>query len=240
MAKLRRAPTQAFAFARLAPTGRSVIRKRLTYLSPVKMLALQLALQAADARGTQGSIVEFGVALGGSAIALTRESPDRDFHGFDLFGMIPPPDTKKDGQRAVDRYQVIAQGESAGIRGDDYYGYMPDLLGVVHDSFARFGVPVDGQRRHLHKGLFEESWPAVASSVKSVAVAHIDCDWHAPVAYCLKHIAPLIAPNGFVILDDYFDYEGCRSATDEFLELPPEFEVWHRGENLSLRRVAAS
>ncbi len=214
-----------------------MIRERLTYLSPVKMLALERAVQTADAREVPGAIVEFGVALGGSAIALTHAGTEREFHGFDLFGTIPPPDGDKDGKRALERYDVIASGESKGIRGDDYYGYVPDLLGRVGESMARHGKPVNGTTVVLHAGLFEDSWPTAAPKITSIAVAHIDCDWFSSVAYCLQEVAMRMSPGGVIVLDDYFDYEGCQKATDQFLASHPEFAVHHRGESLIAQRA---
>jgi O-methyltransferase len=128
-------------------------------------------------------------------------------------------------------------GASTGLGGDEYYGYVPDLLGRVSETFERYGVPVDGDRVQLHQGLFEETWPRVADEVGTIAFAHIDCDWYDPVRYCLGVVAPRLATDGIIMLDDYFDYGGCRTAVHEFLEIETGFEFRHRGGNASLRRV---
>jgi hypothetical protein len=45
-----------------------------------------------------GNFLEFGIALGGSAICLASEIGDgRRFLGFDVFGTIPPP-SERDGE----------------------------------------------------------------------------------------------------------------------------------------------
>lgn len=237
--RIGRMPAEAVAFAQLPTIARTVIRERLTYLSPVKMLELQRAVREVDAGTVPGDVVEFGVALGGSSIALSHTASTRTFHGFDLFGLIPPPSSEKDGERAAERYEVIASGRSTGIRGDQYYGYVPDLQATVQASFARHGLPVDGERISLHAGLFDEGWPRVAPSVEAIALAHVDCDWYDPVRYCLNAIAPLVSPRGIVVLDDYMDYDGCRAATDEFLAAHPEFTVRHRRGNVSLVKTGA-
>ncbi|WP_084078203.1 TylF/MycF/NovP-related O-methyltransferase [Demequina sp. NBRC 110057] len=229
-------PSQAWAFARMPAIARTVVRERLTYLSPVKLRRLHEALDEADARGVPGAIVEFGIALGGSATALASRRGGRHFHGFDVFGQIPAPNEAKDGERAVRRYEVIAAGKSEGIRGDAYYGYMTDLQRRVTDTMRAHGVDVDGDTVALHRGLFDESWPTVQERIPTIALAHIDCDWHDPVAFCLDAIAERVSPGGIVVLDDYLDYEGCRTAVDEFLAAHPEFECRHLEGNLSLRR----
>ena len=38
----------------------------------------------------------------------------------------------------------------------------------------------------LHKGLFEDTWPMVATKIHQIALAHVDCDWYDPVKYCLE------------------------------------------------------
>ena len=88
----------------------------------------------------------------------------------------------------------------------------------------------------LHKGLFEDTWPAVATKIHQIALAHVDCDWYDPVKYCLDAIAEKIAPRGYVILDDYNFYAGCRTATDEFVRLRNDFQVARDFGHLVIRR----
>jgi O-methyltransferase len=92
---------------------------------------------------------------------------------------------------------------------------------------------VDGRRVRLVKGLFEETWPQ--HPVERVALAHLDCDWYDPVRFCLNAVADRVAPGGVIVLDDYNDYGGCRTATDEFLAQRPDYRR-DDGENLILRR----
>jgi asparagine synthase (glutamine-hydrolysing) len=66
-------------------------------------------------------------------------------------------------------------------------------------------------------------------------LAHIDCDWYDPVSYCLRSIAPKISVGGIVLIDDFYDYGGCRTAVDEFLAEHPEFG-FEDGANPILRR----
>ena len=64
----------------------------------------------------------------------------RTFHGFDLFGTIPPP-SERDPAEAHERYARIREGQARGLgRGDEYYGYVDDLLARVEREFARHGV----------------------------------------------------------------------------------------------------
>jgi O-methyltransferase len=219
----------------ISAMARTVKRERLTYLSNRKLRRLEKILGTLASEGVQGSYLEFGVAMGGSAILIAAAARDarQPFVGFDVFGMIPPPESEKDDERSKKRYETIAAGKSKGINGDEYYGYRKDLYGDVVREFSGHGIEVDGTSVSLVKGLFEDTWPT--RGIGAVAFAHIDCDWYDPVKFCVKETAALLAPAGIILLDDYRDYGGCRVATDEFLGGHPEFEL-EDGANAILRR----
>jgi O-methyltransferase len=211
---------------------RKVLKENLTYLTPTKLRRVHRALR--ETKEVEGDIVEFGVALGGSGVIFAQnKGSSRRFLGFDVFKMIPPPTSEKDGSNSKDRYQIIRSGASKGIRGEKYYGYRDNLFLEVKDTFNRHGVPVDGQTIVLYQGLFEETWPT--ASVPRVALAHIDCDWYDPARYCLHAIADKMSEGGIVIIDDYNDWGGCRTAVDEFVAERNDF-VLEKGSNPFLRR----
>ena len=57
---------------------------------------------------------------------------------------------------------------------------------------------------------------------------HVDCDFYEPVVLTLETWYPKLSPGGFVQIDDYDAFSGCRQATDEFLADHPEtrLETW--------------
>jgi O-methyltransferase len=194
--------------------SRDVRANNLTYLSYRSLRHIERCLRHVRRHNIPGVCLEAGVALGGSAVVIAKLMPqDREFHGYDVFGMIPPP-TEKDGMKAQQRYKAIAAGESEGIRGEAYYGYRDGLYDQVVSTFADYGLTVDGRRISLHRGLFEN---ILDLSEKRVAFAHLDCDWYEPVKLCLERIYPVLSRGGFVISDDYHNYEGATRAVEEFL-----------------------
>jgi len=210
----------------LSPVSREVRARRLTYLSPHRLRTLERCAAEVNTRGVDGDFVEAGVALGGSAVVLAATmGDDRRLHAYDVFATIPPPGAN-DPPEAHERYATIAAGASDGIGGEPYYGYRPDLREHVARTFAAFDMPV-GDRIRLHQGLFEDTLHPDAP----VALAHVDSDWHDPVATCLRRLAPHLSHGGFIVLDDYDDYGGCRDATDAFL-------AEHRG--FALARLGSS
>jgi asparagine synthase (glutamine-hydrolysing) len=153
---------------------------------------------------------------------------DREFHGYDVFGEFPPPGPD-DPPEAHEQYQVIVSGEAKGPGGEAFSSDTPDIYERVTDSFAHYGVPV-GDRIHLHKGLVEDTfkpeWP--------IALAHIDTDWYQPVKVCLERIAQHVQPGARVVLDDYYDFGGCKKATDEFLSSTPGFKIVRERQHVVL------
>lgn len=203
---------------RLSAVAQRMRRERLTYLRPAKLVRIETALRRLRRRGVAGDYLEFGVALGGTAalIAQAARRADSRFVGLDVFATIPPPTSPHDDAKSRERYAVIAAGEATGIGDEVYYGYRDDLLDHVGQVLASVDAPVDGRQIRLAKGLFEETWPTL--DVERVAFAHIDCDWHDPVLYCLNAVAPKLSDDGVIVIDDYHDYPGCRTAVDAFLE----------------------
>ena len=220
----------------LSRTALAVREARLTYLSPRKMTRLEGELARVLAAGVPGDVVEFGLALGGSAIVAAEQAAanGRDFIGLDVFAMIPAPTSDKDDAISKSRYAAILAGESKGMADDLYDGYRDDLLGDVTAAFARHGLPVDGERIRLDKGLFTQTWPAHRH--RRLAFAHLDCDWYDPVSFCLAVMRDQLSPGGAAVVDDYHSWSGARLATDEFIAANPDFTL-HDGDNVILRRA---
>lgn len=220
----------------LSPIAKSVMKERLTYLSPEKLARIEAFSARATSGDHPGDILEFGVALGGSAIVLASQAQKSGsrFFGFDVFGMIPPPTSDKDDAQSKERYRVIASGAARGFEGDLYYGYRENLLEEVQRSFRRYGVEIDGKNRRLLKGLFEETLPSYQGTI---SFAHVDCDWYDPVKLCLESISQRLAPGGIIVLDDYHDYGGAKIAADEFLKSHSGFQL-DDGPNVALLKMS--
>jgi asparagine synthase (glutamine-hydrolysing) len=184
----------------------------LTYLGNDALADLYERMEEIEERGLDGIVIEAGCALGGSAIVIaTAKSPSRPFYIYDVFGIIPPP-SNRDGPDVHQRYQAILSGHSEGIGGNKYYGYESSLLQKVRDNFDRHGVCLEERNTHLVRGLFQDT----LQGGQPVALAHIDGDWYDSVMTCLTRLAPRLVRGGFIVIDDYDDWSGCRRAVDEY------------------------
>lgn len=213
-----------------------IISERLTYLGPDALNVVSACIESVDIGKLPGDLCEFGVALGGSGILMASQLSDqRRFFGFDVFDTIPPPSERDDPESQI-RYKTIASGDSKGIRGDLYYGYRGDLLPTVTKSFEDFGIPMEGGRINLVKGLFDQTFPEIRG-LDRIAVAHIDCDWYDPVAFCLEATASRMFSGGYIIIDDFNAWGGARRATLDFLRRNEDFSIIQARPTAVLKRM---
>lgn len=185
--------------------------RRWTFLSDARLT--RLAWAAIETAELDGSIAETGCALGGSAIVLAASKrPGQEMNLYDVFAQIPPP-TERDGEDCHVDYERISSGRAKGIGEDDrYYGYIDNLYDLVQQHFADAGYDVAGNNVKLHRGLVEDTLHPAGP----IRLAHIDVDWFDPVMVSLERLEPRVPVGGVIQLDDYFDYSGCRDATDKY------------------------
>ena len=189
-----------------------VRQEKLTYLDVSALADLCERVAQVQRDGREGIIIEAGCALGGSAVVIAAvKEPSRPFYVYDLFGMIPPP-SERDGRDAHERYALIANHRTGGIKGDEYYGYQQDLFDRVKATFTRLGYPIEEHNIHMVQGLFEDTLEVT----QPVVLAHLDCDWYDSVLTCLQRIEPRLIQGGALIIDDYDDWSGCRAAVDDY------------------------
>jgi hypothetical protein len=174
----------------------------------------------------RGDFVECGVWKGGSvgimALAnLKHGRSRRQIHLFDAFDDICEPDAAVDGERAVREVRewskdAETQGRLVPVKGIyDRFGGHGTLEGNRFLLENTIGYP--GEWLHFYKGWFQETLPLHSPKITDIALLRIDADWYASTKVCLDHLYNKVVPGGFVIIDDYGAYEGCRKAVDEFI-----------------------
>lgn len=170
-----------------------------TLLSYTKMQALfEIASKAAM---LDGDIVECGSYNGGSGAIMARASQKKIWM-FDSFEGLPPP-TKEDGESTIARY---------------YRGWDRGSVEKVHRAFSMLGI--SDQNYICIKGWFQDTLPR--SSITKIALLHIDADWYESVRFVLEQLYEKVQPGGYVVVDDYGHWEGCKKAIDEFIALRPQ------------------
>lgn len=199
-----------------------IVRAR-TMLPEGRLLSLYEQVDYCSRQGIEGALVECGVWKGGAvalmALATQQAGAFRDIHLFDAFTDICEPDPKVDGALALLEAGRVTDplGQLQPMDGFyDLFGGHGTLEGCKNLLELEIGYPSD--RIHYHVGWFQDTIPEAAAGIGKIAILRIDADWYASTKVCLDHLVDLVVPGGFVIIDDYGTYEGCRKATDEFLE----------------------
>jgi hypothetical protein len=177
-----------------------------TMLRQARLQSLfNLARRACD-EIRSGNFVECGVAGGGSsallAAVISKHSPQsRLLFSFDTFSGMP-------NSSALDVHQG-QQAEDSGWGAGTCSAPESSLLEVCDKLGARrFVRPV--------KGLFADTLPAHRGEIGPIALLHMDGDWYASTRDILENLFDQVLPGGFIQIDDYGYWEGCKRAVNEF------------------------
>lgn len=175
----------------------------LTMTGPKKFCATLLLAKALRLRMEDHAVVETGVWKGGMSLALMKHLPDcEEFHLFDSFEGLPEP-TERDGRKA----QQLSELNLFAARRN--YASHEELLRKVDElGYTR--------RAQVHKGWFEETVDA-DRICRPIALLRMDGDWYASTYVVLDRLFDRVATGGVIILDDYYDWPGCRQAIHDFL-----------------------
>lgn len=151
-----------------------------------------------------GNFVECGVWNGGSAgtVAVAmRDNKDRHIWLFDSWEGLPQPSQ-------VDVTYADEKGKAGLCLG--YEDKVKELL------FKRLGL--QSENVSMVKGWFDATIPPHKESIGSIALLHLDCDWYESMRFCLEELYDMVVQGGFVVIDDYGHWQGCKKAVDEFIK----------------------
>jgi O-methyltransferase len=187
--------------------------KRYTMTTPIRCRRLWDSCKQMLNQNVPGVFVECGVWKGGSsaimALAIKNAGHERHLHLFDSFEGLPEP-TEIDGEFATTTYS----GGRSGGKLAPINQCSAELDGVRHLILDKIKMPPT--LAHFHVGWFQNTVPADARKLGPIALLRLDGDWYDSTKICLEHLYPLLSPGGIVIMDDYYAWEGCLKATDEY------------------------
>lgn len=175
---------------------------------PYTMVGEELFLQNLDlvdrVAHIRGAVVECGTWRGGMLAAMAEKRPESLVFGFDSFEGLPPAQ-EIDGPQAA-AYQADTEHP---LYHNNCIASLDDFRAVMWMAQHQYWV---------EKGWFRDTIPKFAKKAHPIAVLRLDGDWYESTKVCLENLYPLLQPDGLMIIDDYHAWEGCRKATDEFLE----------------------
>lgn len=154
-------------------------------------------------KNIEGSFVECGVCNGGSAgiiAGVAKSDENRSVWLFDSWEGLPEPGGNDVSHKGSRLNKGSLHGSERKVR---------ELL------FGKFGLDVN--RVHLDKGWFFETLPSNKNRIGKIALLHLDCDWYDSMKFCLEELYGNVVEGGFVVIDDYGYWKGCKQAVDEFV-----------------------
>jgi macrocin-O-methyltransferase TylF-like protien len=169
-----------------------------TMIGSRRARALRWMARVCDEELVPGAFVDCGCFNGGSSVMMSSGAPGREVWSFDSFEGLPEA------------------GPRDPNRADDLVGQLVASEAKVREAFARFASP---QRLNVVKGWFADSFPDAVPRIGPVAIVHADGDWYESVKLTLDAFEPKVSPGGFVVIDDYGDWEGAKDATHEYRAL---------------------
>lgn len=180
-----------------------------TILSTDRLRGLYRAVMTAIEKNIPGDVVECGAARGGSAalmgLTLKALGANRTLWVCDTFEGIP---------------QATADDPA------EAQAYTGQFRGEIEDVESLFSVLGIMENCKLAKGLFQETLPSLG--IGAISVLHLDGDWYESTKCGLENLYDKVVPGGFIQIDDYGHWAGCRKAVDEFFQgrgLNPVFTV---------------
>jgi hypothetical protein len=199
--------------------------KRYTMTTPVRCRRLWDSCKQVLDANVPGGFVECGVWKGGSsaimALAIKNSGQERHLHLFDSFEGLPEP-TEKDGEDAAVYSGGRNQGKLTTV--NQCQAGLDEVRHLILDK-----IKVPEKLAHFHIGWFQNTVPIDAGKLGPIALLRLDGDWYDSTKVCLENLYPLVTPGGIIIMDDYFAWEGCKKATDEYLN--------QQGINCSIERI---
>jgi hypothetical protein len=171
-----------------------------------KMALLHDIASALAEQSIAGDIVECGVFNGGSAAVIAKaveHDAGRHIWLFDswseeISSILTEGDTSTGGETALAHLKIGSQEAAEKI-----------IFGILK---------LRRDRIHFIKGWFQETLPEHKEKIGPIAFLHLDCDWYESIGFCLEELYDLVVPGGFIFIDGYCYWKGCRNAVDEFIK----------------------
>ena len=157
---------------------------------------------AARVAAIPGSIVECGTWRGGMIAGIADVlGSKRHYYLCDSFQGLPPA-KEIDGPDAR-AWQANPSGPTCNN----------NCTASVDE--ARSAMAMSPAKDYtILEGWFEETLPTFPPG--PIALLRIDADWYDSTKCILENLALRVVPRGFIVIDDYHDWEGCTLAVNEF------------------------
>ncbi|MCU7835192.1 MAG: TylF/MycF family methyltransferase [gamma proteobacterium symbiont of Taylorina sp.] len=166
---------------------------------------IQMSVETVITENIKGDLIETGVWRGGSvllmkAILVANNEIERKVFLADSFQGIPAVDLDTYPDDAIhvgsDKMPVLEDNSASDVR--EFF----EKMELLDDNVI------------FLEGWFEDTLPTIATN--SIAVLRLDGDIYKSTWEALINLYDKVSSGGFIIIDDYYSWEGCRKAVDDF------------------------
>jgi O-methyltransferase len=177
-------------------------------IGDVRLASLHTCIVDVLESGVPGDLLEAGVWRGGASILmrgiLKAHRSDRTVWVADSFAGLPPPTPS-----------LYPADE-----GDEHWrnASLAVSLDEVKRNFDKYGL-LDDQVKFL-VGWFHET--LASAPIEQLAILRLDGDMYQSTMDGLRNLYPLLAPGGYLIVDDYGAIPACKQAV---LDYRKEFDI---------------
>lgn len=174
---------------------RRIVEKNLSPLSEAALKQIRQCVLETEANQIPGILVAGGNRTDGSALVMALNKKNQ--RTLWVFEDIGNPDWETP-------WEAETPSNAPAVK----------LAEKPHKSlnWAEFGIHPGKNNLAILHGLPGES----VEINQAVAFAHLDGDWYPAISTFLQHILPRLSPGGMVLIDDYYDWNGCREAVDDY------------------------
>lgn len=169
-----------------------------TMLSIKRLKSLKSLVLKLSELSISGDIVECGVCNGGSAVILseacTSSKFKRNIFLLDSFDGLP-------------EIGEFDEKKSAG-----YVGSCKGNKETIYKVLKKLNLSDENIK--IVEGDFEKTIPLLPCN--KIALLHIDADWYNSVKLCLDNLYDKVEKGGFIVIDDYGYWKGCKKAVHDF------------------------
>ncbi len=180
-----------------------VKKSKISLVSLARLVASLWLSGAALSLPTPGDFVETGVYRGGSSILLIRtllkfDSCNRLFWGFDSFEGLP-------ASVAEDKVGTLSRGSE---------GQYTATESTFYANLQQYKAFKNPKMMVITKGFFNETLPV--APITHIAFLRLDGDIFTSTWDALVNLYPKVIPGGYIYVDDYDSFNGCKKAVDAY------------------------
>ena len=175
--------------------------QKYTMIADAGVYAVNLHL-AAMVAGVDGAIAECGTWRGGMIAGIADVlGSGRSYYLCDSFQGLPP--VKEIDGAAAKAWQDDTTSPT----------YYDNCTASEEDAQSAISMS-PAKDYQIVKGWFEDTLPKLPE--RPIALLRMDADWYDSTKCILDNLADRVVPGGLIVIDDYYTWEGCTVAVNEF------------------------